>query len=86
MEIFLQNERLHAGTNKQKGGVEEAMPVGGVGLIHKLNQQSTTQKTELMLLKQLECRSTGFIYVTSGLTGVRHSGQVERVQVALSQD
>lgn len=39
VEILLQDERLNAGAHEQQTRVEVAVPVGGAGVIHELDQQ-----------------------------------------------
>lgn len=39
MEVPLQDKRLDAGAHKEQRRVEVALPVGGAGVVHKLDQQ-----------------------------------------------
>ncbi len=74
VEILLQNEGLHTGTNEQQGGVEVAMPCGGTWIIHKLDQQPKIKKTKLTSINEYvihaaECSSYWFKCKKSGQTG-----------------
>lgn len=50
VKIPLEDERLYTGTNEKQSGVEEAVPGGGAGVVHKLDETPADHQVKRIAL------------------------------------